>query len=240
MHPDWAWLERYEPFRQVGDDTFLAVSPGKTWLWTCSAEAISQITSRRNDFPKPVEIYRLLLVYGPNILASEGAMWRQHRKISAPSFSEKNNELVWSEALSQSADMLATWTGASKRGNVRDPGRETMRLSLHVLCRAAFGMRLVWPGQETKEQNQLSQDSQSSEIDKLDSGHVPSGHTMSYKDALETLLENLIWIILLPHKLLSWSSRLTYPYDANIYRTFTTKNTPEVVAGLPRMASMDD
>jgi cytochrome P450 len=42
----------------------------------------------RNRFCKLVEGYKLLDVYGRNVLTTEGEEWRVHRKITAPSFTE--------------------------------------------------------------------------------------------------------------------------------------------------------
>jgi hypothetical protein len=59
--------------------------------------------------------YKLLKVFGPNIVASEGEEWKKYRKITAPAFSEvcpelypspypecnrqRNNKLVWDETI---------------------------------------------------------------------------------------------------------------------------------------------
>jgi hypothetical protein len=60
-----------------------------------------------------VDIYIALLIFGTNIVASEGEEWKKYRKIAAPAFSEvgleldpsprseydhqRNNKLVWDE-----------------------------------------------------------------------------------------------------------------------------------------------
>lgn len=46
------------------------------------------MTAARSRFPKPVEHYAALSLYGPNIVASEHDEWRRYRRICAPSFSE--------------------------------------------------------------------------------------------------------------------------------------------------------
>lgn len=64
---EWGWHLRYEPFKRLGTDTFLAVSPERNSLYTASADVVSQITSRKNDFPKPLEIYESIRIYGNNV-----------------------------------------------------------------------------------------------------------------------------------------------------------------------------
>ena len=85
-------------FEKYGD-MFLIVSPGRNQLQVANAEAIDQITTRRNDFPKPLEFYGAVDIFGKNVVTTEGALWRYHRKITSPSFNERNNRLVWDESL---------------------------------------------------------------------------------------------------------------------------------------------
>ena len=42
----------------------------------------------RFKFPKPVDHYAILRMFGPNVIASEGEEWRKYRRIAAPAFSE--------------------------------------------------------------------------------------------------------------------------------------------------------
>lgn len=64
--------------------------------------------------------------------------WRQHRKISAPSFSEKNNELVWNETLHQTQAMLEGWNRHG--GLASEVAKDTMTMTLNVISRAGFGV----------------------------------------------------------------------------------------------------
>jgi cytochrome P450 len=200
LHPDWSWYDGYDTYRELKSDVFLVASPGSLIAWVASPEVIAQITSRRNDFPKPTRFYRSLDIFGANVVSSEGMLWRQHRKITAPPFTEKNNQLVWVESLHQAQNMVRGWIGSDSKGNrvVTDVPEDTMRLSLHVISRAGFGVRLLWPGQETaglSAEEKLAAGISSSE--------VPEGHTMSFKDSLSILLSSVLWIILLPMPVLS-------------------------------------
>jgi hypothetical protein len=47
-----------------------------------------EILGSRARFPKPIEIYGVLDLYGRNVLTTEKEEWRLHRKITAPTFSE--------------------------------------------------------------------------------------------------------------------------------------------------------
>ena len=158
-------------------------------LHVADAEAIAQITTRRNDFPKPINFYRSIDLFGKNVVTTEGAYWRHHRKITSPPFTEKNNHLVWLESLHQAQSMMAGWVDEKTHpdsGPIKDVATQAMRLSLHVISRAGFGVRLEWPHEETSHQ-------------------LPEGHTLTYKEALERLLENIIVVMLNPRWMLRHS-----------------------------------
>lgn len=187
MTPDWTWTQLHGPFEKIGD-TFLVVAPGRNSLYVADADAINQITGRRNDFPKPIEMYGAVDVYGKNVVSTEGSIWRHHRKITSTPFTEKNNLLVWRESLHQAQSMLQGWMGKAGNGSalVEHIAEDTMRLSLHVISCAGFGVRLSWPHEPEQDK-------------------PGEGHKLSYKDALGTLLDNLLWVMLVPRYILGES-----------------------------------
>ncbi|KAK3109673.1 hypothetical protein LTR53_016814 [Teratosphaeriaceae sp. CCFEE 6253] len=187
--PEFLWDKLYGPFRDIGCDIFLIVSPGHNTLYVADPEAISQITTRRNDFPKPIWMYASVDIYGKSVVSTEGANWRHHRKITSPPFTERNNHLVWQESVHQAQSMVTSWVspGAATSGPVWDVAAQAMRLSLHVISKAGFGVRLPWPHEQADEEA------------------IPAGHTLSYKDALSTLLENIIVVMLTPTWMLAHS-----------------------------------
>lgn len=194
---------KYEPFKRLGTDTFLTVSPERNVLYTADADVISQITTRKNDFPKALEVYESIKIYGNNVITSEGQAWRHHRKITSPPFSEKNNHLVWTETLEQCQAMSIGWfdgdTGKTGSKTIYTLAEDTMRLSLYVISRAGFGVHLQWPGSEGAHAHEHAKN-------KEDSSAFAQGHTMSYTDAMASLLHHLIWILILPSFLLSNST----------------------------------
>ena len=204
---EWGWQMRYEPFKRLGTDTFLAVSPQRNMLYTADADVISQMTSRRNDFPKALEVYDSLRLYGNNVVTSEGQMWRNHRKIISPQFSETNNHLVWAETLEQGQAMVNDWFdgNTAKIGSktIRTLKEDTMRLSLYVISRAGFGIQLRWPTNERAHANghvKVKQENGASNLEKS------QGHTMSYTDALGSILHNIFWVLILSPSILSNTS----------------------------------
>lgn len=186
LNPEWTWLRRHEPFKAIGSDIFIVCSPGRNSVYVADPEATVQITTRRNDFPKPIELYGSIDVFGKNVISTEGSIWRHHRKVTSPPFTEKNNHLVWKESLHQAQGLIASFLD---KDTEKDIAAATMQLSLHVISLAGFGRRLLWPHEELKQNGKAAV--------------VPEGHTMTYKDALSTLLDNIISVLLLPKWFLS-------------------------------------
>ncbi len=197
--PDWPWEQLFEPFEKKGD-VFLTVSPGSVLVWLANAEAIHQVTTRREAFPKPLESYGILDIFGRNVVTTEGSEWKQHRKITSPGFNEKNNGLVFAESCRQAQGMLRKWTGAHGSGNVtiEEVPKDTMRLALHIISATGFGVKLLWPGENGIENEGANETSYSS-------NSPPKGHSMSFEHSLEVFLDNLVWVLLTPKWLLSES-----------------------------------
>jgi cytochrome P450 len=80
--------------REALGEVYLIVSPGQIFMSSSNPEANVQLTTRRRDFVKPVELYAIVDIFGPSLLTTEGDDWKRHRKIVAPAFSEKSNSLV--------------------------------------------------------------------------------------------------------------------------------------------------
>ncbi|KAI1612465.1 cytochrome P450 [Exophiala viscosa] len=196
--PDAIYRNSIEIFQRVGHDTFLVVTPDRMSLHTADASVISQITTRRNDFPKPTTIYRSLDIYGRNVVTTEGAAWRQHRKATSPPFTEKNNHLVWAESIELANAMLSSWLGPDGKGNqtVDRVMDDTMRLSLYVISSAGFGRKLQWPSADAKadvDEAYLDKSKIQNQRDDRD-----AGHSMSYTYAIHCLLDNILLQFLLP------------------------------------------
>ncbi|KAL5327881.1 hypothetical protein ACEPPN_005587 [Leptodophora sp. 'Broadleaf-Isolate-01'] len=172
----WPLRLRHAPFTRLGTDTFLTVSPGGIILNTADADLIAQITSRGTDFPKPTHIYRLISIYGENILSSEGTAWRHHRKLTSPAFSEKNNQLVWKETLDLSQTMVASWAGTGKSRTTTQVAPDTMRFSLEIIGRAGLGQQMDWD-------------------DGDDSQALPMGHTMSFSSSFQFIALNILALV---------------------------------------------
>jgi cytochrome P450 len=173
---------------------------------------VTQITTRRADFPRPLEMYKSLDIYGKNLVSTEGADWRKHRKLAAPSFGEKNNELVFTESLHHAQSLVALWTGPEGRGNqtVADPSSGAMNFALYVISSAGFDVRVKWPHEESKETAVRDGEGQSMFV----GSETPPGHKMNYREAISELLHNIMWTVIIPPKYLRKSHLLHGRRDA--------------------------
>lgn len=193
MIPDFSYRTRHEWFARVGE-AFFVVSPGRLLLMLDNAEAIRQVTLRREQFPKWTETYSILRQFGENVLTTEGSVWRMHRKVTSSTFNEKNAALVFHEAIRQTQGMIRMWTGV--KGPMYSLEHDTMRLALNIIGYVGFGMRLLWPGESLPEGTDPK-------LAKYGSLEPSEGHLMSFADTMAILLENILLLLLTPKWALS-------------------------------------
>ncbi|KAI1105339.1 cytochrome P450 [Jackrogersella minutella] len=197
LHLNWQYIENHKLFAKLGTEAFLIVSPGKILCFMENAEALHQITSKREAFPKPTEAYALLGQYGQNVLTLEGAPWRMHRKITSASFNEKNAGLVFKESISQTQGLIKLWLGPSGLGNVTimTLEQDTASLMLNIIANIGFGLKILWPGQKFPADADPR-------LEKYATQEPSVGHTMSFVKALAYTLDYLILLLITPKWLL--------------------------------------
>ena len=163
--------------------------------WIANAEAIRQITERRTSFPKPTGNYKVLDIFGRNVVTTEGVEWKAHRKATSASFNEKNNSLVFAESCSQAQGMLRRWSSMNeKEATIYEAATDTLRLALFVISNVGFGVRLLWPGENAETRNRANT---------YIPHEIPKGYSMSFQHALTTVAEQVHWIVLVPGWILS-------------------------------------
>ncbi|KAF4977841.1 hypothetical protein FZEAL_5684 [Fusarium zealandicum] len=196
LTPGFSYRTGHDGFARYGD-VFIVVSPKMIFLMACNAEAIRQFTSRREHFPKYTETYEILRQFGDNVLASEGAVWRMHRKVTSASFNEKNAALVFREAIQQAQGMVKMWTrsDAEDSGTIHSLDQDTMRLALNIIAYVGFGLQLMWPGESLP----LGADMK---LAKYGSLEPTAGHKLSFVTTVATLLEYILMLLLVPRWLL--------------------------------------
>ncbi|EKM76286.1 hypothetical protein AGABI1DRAFT_45036, partial [Agaricus bisporus var. burnettii JB137-S8] len=177
--------DKHSVFEWAGCDivTHVSMFPSKADVVVADASVVKEITTSRSRFPKAVALYGAFSFFGSNILVSEGEVWKRYRKISAPSFSERNNRLVWDEAVLVMKDLINSGWENKKEIRVDNFLDITLSFSLHVISAAGFGRKMAWK----------------------DAKVIPSGHLMSFKSSICTVTTYVIERLLLP----DWAVGLT-------------------------------
>lgn len=103
------------------------------------------------------------------------------RKLMGSCFIDQNFETVWRESIAQATDMGRYW---NSRPSVESVAHDTRTLSLNVMSRAGFGKSYPFKGHHEAQV-------------------TLGGTSLSYKEALQTILENSILIMILGTKFLA-------------------------------------
>ncbi|KAE9378960.1 cytochrome P450 [Stipitochalara longipes BDJ] len=154
---------------------YLLVTPKEISFFVDDPELAEEMLGKRKDLIKPDETNEALNLFGTNVVTLNGDDWARHRRITTPPFNERNSNNVWKESLAQATGMLQTWTSQGEDGVTKTAG-DTMTLALHVLIAGGLGKSYSFAGGV---------------------GTLAEGQTMSYRDALKTILMNLLSAIIL-------------------------------------------
>ncbi|RKU45691.1 hypothetical protein DL546_006506 [Coniochaeta pulveracea] len=196
LHQNWEYHAGSAAFKPLGE-TFIVVAWNKISMHTANAELIHDVAMRREIFPKDTADYQVLQMFGQNVLASEGQIWRMHRKVTAASFNEKNAAHTFGEAIRQTKGMIAKWLGPDGTGNktITTVEHDAMTLALNIIGAIGFGLRLLWPGQ-------VMPNDVDPKLAKYGSLDPPPGHTLTFPQALELTLQKILALLIVPWSLL--------------------------------------
>ncbi|KAI1775345.1 putative cytochrome P450 [Hypoxylon cercidicola] len=174
----WYFAERATAHEQLGP-AWALVSPVAINLHFADPDTIGDIVTRRGDFQRPTKELELLELYGPCISTAKWDDWPRHRKVMATPFNETIMKFVWDESVRQAKGMVHSWTRASTAG-IPSYQKDTRTLSLNVLAAAGFQKSYDFRG------------SAEPVIDEIG----------SYRDSLQTVLDNIILLMLVPFRVL--------------------------------------
>ncbi|KAI5920166.1 cytochrome P450 [Camillea tinctor] len=183
----WDIEDRWQSHYEMGD-VYVLVTPQYNMLQINDPEATTSLFKRAADFPRPVWVNDVLGVFGSNISCAEGQSWKTQRRVATRCFNDANNEIVWSETLSLSHDMLRYW---SSKPSVKSSADDIRTLTLNVLSRAGFGKSFKFQGRDEMPTTEIG--------------------SLSYRESLGIILENCIVILALGPKTLASLSRYWLP-----------------------------
>ena len=180
----------------------LVVHPAGITLCLSDASAIRDILKRRTDFRRNMEEFAVLNVYGKNLSTTDDQEWQRHRKMTAVTFTEKNNELVWQRSLEQAKGMLDYWT--QQKEPITSTHEDTKIFTLNVLAAALFNR--VYPFEGHGHANALRD---------LDD------KSLEYRESLSIILKSIIQIFVFGEKgLRSWWTPKSWKQAADAMVTF--------------------
>ncbi|KEQ98177.1 hypothetical protein AUEXF2481DRAFT_471843 [Aureobasidium subglaciale EXF-2481] len=187
---DWQWEDKRRAHEEYGD-VFLCVAPHGIICYCADAAMAWDVMNRRYDFPKPMDKYKLLEPYGPNVATTEGKNYQFHVRITAPPFGDLSgvNSLVWRETLKQTQVLCEAWSKESSRSLSGDLNA----LTLSVISLAGFGKQINWTTSDEEHQD------------------IPEGYIMSFLKAISDTTGFMVAILLFP----GWLLRMTPLKKAN-------------------------
>jgi len=86
MTLEWQYSQRYEIYRLIGSDIFFTVTPWDVILHVADPDmAVEVLAGKGGDgelYLKPETVGQFMGNFGENVLTTEGAVWRAHRKVA--------------------------------------------------------------------------------------------------------------------------------------------------------------
>ncbi|KAH3960594.1 hypothetical protein HBI04_173500 [Parastagonospora nodorum] len=187
----WEANERYQVHAELGD-AFTLVAPGGYWVYVADPKAVWDVLKRPRDFGRNIKQLEVLNVYGKNLSTTEGHEWQKHRKITAATFTERNNELVWQSSLSQGHSMLQYWLDRAPKP-IRSVANDSKTFTLNVLAAALFTKEYPFEGQEEMKKRHTSIEN-------------PSDDSHQYRNSFSRILRGIILIAIFGGETLRKSS----------------------------------
>jgi hypothetical protein len=89
---DFSWAHKGKlPREELRSDVFWTAAVDGCLLHVSDPDVVSEIVHRWKDFPKAERYYWDLMWFGDNVITTEGADWQRHRRVTGPSFNERNS-----------------------------------------------------------------------------------------------------------------------------------------------------
>ncbi|KAJ7665990.1 cytochrome P450 [Mycena polygramma] len=212
-HQIGSWYQKFTLYAEHGSTVVGSVmlSGSVPTIWLADAEAIKTVAAESTVFQKDVEAYAALNFYGDNLVGTEGAKWRRHRKVAKPAFNETGNAFVWVESVRVANEWFAELDAVQARHGAEpftlNVTEDLIQATLLIISSAGFGRRASW--QENA------------------STVPPPGHAVAFGPAVFAALDHLFTKVLTPEWLYALSERVYIPFVGRIVGD--TKNAYEAL-----------
>ncbi|KIK60270.1 hypothetical protein GYMLUDRAFT_168213, partial [Collybiopsis luxurians FD-317 M1] len=163
-------------------------------------DALKVLSNNRHIFRRDIEGYRVVSVYGPNMVACEGVEWKRHRAVAKPAFNEKNNMLVWlhaSRICNEWFDYIDRHLTGTDQIEI-DLLKDCTEIALLIFSSAAFGHHSSWLKHSTDSMESL--------------------HEVPFRQAVTSAVNNLVTKILTPPWMLVVTKYIPVPYVSKLFK----------------------
>lgn len=202
----WEANERHHVHQDIGS-VFMLVTPGGLWCCVCDAGVVADVIQRRTDFRRNMEQFAIVNVYGKNLSTTDDEEWQKHRKVTGATFTEKNNELVWRQSLTQACGMQDYWL---QHQPVNTIANDTKVFTLNVLAAAMFNKSYPFKGAAEADTKSAAQD-----------------ESYQYRDSLGRIFAHIIPLFVFGQKGLQawWTPKSWKAAGAAVstYRSYVTR-----------------
>ncbi|KAM5465926.1 hypothetical protein MauCBS54593_006174 [Microsporum audouinii] len=203
MIKDWTYEDRGRAHQEYGP-VFLVVSPAGLICYIEDPDTATAVCTRRKAFIKPPNKMKMLEPFGPNVVSTDGDLWKFHIRVTVPPLhGDAVHRTVWTETLHRS-EILATRWKAAAAGKAAPSLRDGVYdLTVNVMSVAGF---------EKQPHQQPEKDSTCSP--------PPLGHRrLSLVESLFQVVTNLPIFVLLPAWLIRFCAHSAYTAysELNLY-----------------------
>ncbi|TFK72490.1 cytochrome P450 [Pluteus cervinus] len=143
----WKWRHHY--YKAKGSETvgFVSWLSGRPAIITSNLEVAKQVTlgGHKSSWGKPIQEKGGIVLFGMNLVAAEGEVWRKHRRIVGPTFTNDLYQLVWQKTYHTYHEMIEV-EGWSKKDTVSVSAVQslTFKLALLIIGNCGFGFNFHW------------------------------------------------------------------------------------------------
>ncbi|TFK72489.1 cytochrome P450 [Pluteus cervinus] len=142
----WTWRNHF--YKTWGETVgFAPWFSGEPTFVTTNLEVAKQVTlgGHKSSWEKSSDKSLALMIFGMNLVTAQGDLWRKHRRVVGPAFSNDLYQLVWQETYNIYQEMIED-EGWSKVDTLDVSVVQTLtsKLALLVIGNCGFGFNFHW------------------------------------------------------------------------------------------------
>ncbi|KAJ7185586.1 cytochrome P450 [Mycena filopes] len=141
------WVRRFQTYTRNETVHMTPLISGGPGLWTSNLDIARQVAAggHKTSFVKPELASGAFLLWGMNLAAADGQMWRKHRRVVGPAFGTELYKLVWKQT-AQTYDAMVQAEGWTDKDVVDVPVVQslTTKVAFLIISACGFGFQSTW------------------------------------------------------------------------------------------------